>query len=64
MKGIFNKKAKKEVAMDYEKREPISRTAPKGRRSIMSDRAVEEMCKENEKKTNEAIRKIGRSVGF
>lgn len=41
-----------------------TRTAPNGRRSMVSDRALESMAAKMEKSTNMAIRKIGRSIGF
>lgn len=41
-----------------------SRTAPKGRRSIISERAIKSMAADMDKRTKETIRKIGRSTGF
>lgn len=41
-----------------------TRTAPNGRRAMVSDRALESMAAKMEKSTNMAIRKIGRSIGF
>ena len=41
-----------------------SRTAPKGRRAVVSDESVDSISKDMEKRTKKAIRKIGQSTGF
>lgn len=40
------------------------RTGPNGKRAMVSDDAVESIAKEMEKRTELAIQKIGRSIGF
>lgn len=41
-----------------------TRTGPNGKRAMVSDDAVESIAKEMEKRTELAIQKIGRSIGF
>lgn len=41
-----------------------ARTGPNGKRAMVSDDAVESETKEMEKRTELAIQKIGRSIGF
>lgn len=45
-------------------REPISRRAPKGRRSIVSDKSVEYISKDMEKRVRKGITAVGQSIGF
>lgn len=47
-----------------QEREPISRLAPKGRRSIVSDESVESISQDMEKRVRKAITAIGQSIGF
>lgn len=47
-----------EQILDY------SKFSPNGKRVVVSDRAVESLAKDMERRTNEAIRKIARSTGF
>lgn len=42
----------------------VSRTAPNGKRAVVSDGAVDSISRNMEKRTKKAIRKIGRSIGF
>ena len=41
-----------------------NRTGPNGKRAVVSDDAIESMAAKMEKRTNLAIRLIGRSIGF
>lgn len=59
------KTAVKKPTYEYpEEKLEISRTAPKGRRSVISERAVESLNKENEKLYKKTVSAIGKSTGF
>lgn len=51
-------------AVSSKERAVRARTGPNGKRAMVSDDAVESIAKEMEKRTELAIQKIGRSIGF